>query len=310
MTREDYYYPSTDRIHMIHASIWKPSDARIIGVLQISHGMEEYILRYHAFAAFLTAYGIVVAGNDHLGHGDSVADTSELGYICTGAASAVVVSDLHKLTLEMKNRFPNVPYFLMGHSMGSFLARRYIMNYGQELTGAIIMGTGNQAPAVVAAGRALLGVIGALKGEHYKSAFANQLMFGTYNAQIKQPKAEYDWLSRDERIVEQYIQDEKAGFGFTINGLKMLLSTIQYVEKASNIGKCPKHLPLLMLSGEADPVGNYGKDVRRAYAAFRKAGVVDIQLKLYPDCRHELVNETNKEEIYGDILKWIQSHIL
>ncbi len=308
MQKIEFYFPSCDEIHDIHAVVWKP-EGKVRAIVQISHGMIEYINRYEEVAEFLTARGILVAGNDHLGHGQSVISETEWGFVGSGDAGGKMVKDLHTLSVKLRKENPDVPFFLIGHSMGSFLARRYAMTYGREMAGAVFIGTGNQPSALVVLGRGIVELIGILFGEYFRSKSVNHLMFGLYNRRFKPNRTPYDWLSRNNENVDKYRKDKACTFLFTANGYKMLFSTIAFIEKPANITLIPANLPILFLSGEEDPVGNYGKGVRQAYSLYKKKGIKDVSIKLYPEARHEILNEINRSEVYEYLYQWLNKRI-
>lgn len=301
---KEVYIPSTNNRNQLHVAIWEP-ERETKAILQISHGMVEYIVRYDDFAKHLNQQGILVIGNDHLGHGQSVLDESEFGYFGKEKGSAVV-DDLYEVTKYAKKQYgENIPYFLMGHSMGSFMARRYLMSYGKKITGAIISGTGYKAVPVLDAALFFTAVTKFFHGERYRSPFLKWLAFHTYNRKIADVKTENDWLTRDEAVVAAYNENPYCKFSFTVNGYETLSDTIKYIQKQSNWEKTPKQLPILMIAGEEDPVGSYGKDVKKVYKKYQQLGCNHIELKLYQDDRHELVNELDREVVYADISQWI-----
>lgn len=301
---KEVYIPSTNNRNQLHVAIWEP-ERETKAILQISHGMVEYIVRYDDFAKHLNQQGILVIGNDHLGHGQSVLDESEFGYFGKEKGSAVV-DDLYEVTKYAKKQYgENIPYFLMGHSMGSFMARRYLMSYGEKITGAIISGTGYKAVPVLDAALFFTAVTKFFHGERYRSPFLKWLAFHTYNRKIADVKTENDWLTRDEAVVAAYNENPYCKFSFTVNGYETLSDTIKYIQKQSNLEKTPKQLPILMIAGEEDPVGSYGKDVKKVYKKYQQLGCNHIELKLYQDDRHELVNELDREVVYADISQWI-----
>lgn len=308
MRKKEFFYLSSDEIHEIHAVVWEP-EGDVRAVVQISHGMIEYVNRYQEVAEFLTARGILVAGNDHLGHGKSVLDESEWGFFASGDASAKVVRDLHALTLKIKKEYPKIPYFLLGHSMGSFMARRYAMTYGAEIDGAIFVGTGNQPAAMVRFGKAVVGLLSIFFGERYRSRLVERMMFGAYNKRFKPARTQYDWLSRNTENVDKYRQDKACTFLFTLNGYKTLFSTLLFIEKPANISRIPAKLPVLLLAGEDDPVGDYGKAVRQVYMSYKRRGIKDLSLKLYPQDRHEVLNELDRREVYEYLYSWLNKRI-
>ena len=301
---KEVYIPSTNNRNQLHVAIWEP-ERETKAILQISHGMVEYIVRYDNFAKHLNQQGILVIGNDHLGHGQSVLDESEFGYFGKEKGSAVV-DDLYEVTKYAKKQYgENIPYFLMGHSMGSFMARRYLMTYGEKITGAIISGTGYKAAPVLVAALFFTAVTKFFHGERYRSPFLKWLAFHTYNRKIADVKTENDWLTRDAAVVAAYNENPYCKFSFTVNGYETLSDTIKYIQKQSNWEKTPKQLPILMIAGEEDPVGSYGKDVKKVYKKYQQMGCSHIELRLYKDDRHELVNELDREAVYADISQWI-----
>ena len=301
---KEIYIPSTNNRNQLHVAIWEP-ERETKAILQISHGMVEYIVRYDNFAKHLNQQGILVIGNDHLGHGQSVLDESEFGYFGKEKGSAVV-DDLYEVTKYAKKQYgENIPYFLMGHSMGSFMARRYLMTYGEKITGAIISGTGYKAAPVLVAALFFTAVTKFFHGERYRSPFLKWLAFHTYNRKIADVKTENDWLTRDAAVVAAYNENPYCKFSFTVNGYETLFGAIKYIQKQNNWEKTPKQLPILMIAGEEDPVGSYGKDVKKVYKKYQQLGCNHIELKLYQDDRHELVNELDREVVYADISQWI-----
>lgn len=301
---------SCDKKTRIHVVTWVPDRRRFrkpVAILQIMHGMIEYIERYDGFARFMAEQGVLVVGNDHLGHGHSVISDEDLGFFCDEKPEHALVLDAHRLTTIMKKKYPDVPYILMGHSMGSFMARKYICMYGDEIDGVIIMGTGHQPTPVVLAGKKLIDGIGAKMGERYRSEFLSKTMFGSYGKRITDDDTPNAWLTRDKDVVAEYNANKYNTFLFTVNGYKAMMKSILYGRYKENIRKIPRHLPMLMLSGLEDPVGEYGKGVERAYKTYHDY-LFDTELLLYEDCRHELLNELNKEDIYQDIYEWMQAH--
>ena len=284
-------------------SVFEPDDGAACAILQISHGMCEYIGRYYHFAEFLTSHGFIVCGNDHLGHGRSAENDDMLGVMPRNAAE-ILSDDAHKLTLIMKQKYPDLPYFLLGHSMGSFIARIYLTKYGEELDGAIIMGTGGpESPA--AAGKLLAKMVGAFKGSNYRSKLIDKVAFGSYNSHFGKDCSPKAWLTRDDDIVERYVNDKFCTYLFTVDAFYSLFDMLGSVSAKDWAQKLPKNVPLLVTSGAQDPVGNYGRGVRTVYERIKTAGVSDVALKMYPDDRHEILNELDREQVYTDILDWL-----
>jgi len=303
-------FPSSNGNDTIHAVLWKPDKGSYEvprGIIQISHGMVEYIERYGELAEYLNSKGFLVVGNDHLGHGQSVRSEEDWGYFAPKNGSTYVVKDLHRLTKIMKKRYPDIPYFLLGHSMGSFMARRYLMQYGRELDGAILLGTGNQPIPVLKAGLAMVCAAKKIYGERYRSKRIQSLMFGQYNKRIPNPKSSNDWVTSDREILRAYNSTPACNFIFTLNGFEVLLTTLLYIENKKNIERIPKDLPILLLAGKEDPVGNYGKAVEQVYNIYKKAGMDSVKIRLFDNCRHELHNEVNRKEVYEYIGDWLDS---
>ena len=289
--------PSNDGVHKLHVVVWQP-DGEPKAVLQLSHGMIEFIERYEGLAQYLNEQDILVIGNDHLGHGHTAGSDEGLGYFCPE----------HTVPEYAKKEYPGIPYFLLGHSMGSFMARRYLMTYGDELTGAILCGTGEQTSATLFAGKTAAGILGAFKGQRYRSEFIRKTSFKGYNDRFEK-RTENDWLTKDQSIVDWYNGHKFCTFGFTINGYKTLFEVLTYIQKQENYNKIPKNLPVYMIAGEDDPVGNYGEGVKHIYQQYKDSGIKDISIKLYPNDRHEILNELDKETVYADVADWIAGHM-
>lgn len=313
--REEYTYESKDDVKTtIHAIKWTPYDGHIKGVLQVCHGMQEYTDRYQEFAEYMTANGFAVVGNDDIGHGLSVPDESELGVMHTSDPARTIISDIlhnYKVTRE---QYPNVPYFFMGHSMGSYLLRMMLSEHAAELSdlsGALIIGTGTEKDSSLRFGMALANVIGWLRGWDYKSKAVSNLMYTKPYKKFSLDGSEpsNSWLSRNIASVEKYYSDPKCNYLFSVNGYRVLLSACLYDNQISNIKKINKDLPVYFASGSDDPVGRMGEGTTIAYERFKEAGIKDVTLKLYPDDRHEILNELDRGSVYDDIMAWIRLHM-
>ena len=284
--REDKQFKSSSGICNIHAVIWYPdSDVykKPVGVIQIAHGMIDHIERFEEMAEYFTAYRI-----DHI-----------LGFL---------IKDMHRLTLIMKKNYPDLPYVLIGHSMGSYMSRKYASIYGDELDGVIFLGTGNQPKAVVDSGLKLAHIAKLVRGERYRSELLNTIMFGAYNKRIKDNRTANDWLTKDTKIVDEYLSDPKCSYKFTANAYIGFLNVIKYDIDKKNIAKTPDKLPVLFASGLEDPVGDYGKGVKKAFKMYTKY-VDNVELYLYEDDRHELHSETDREDIFSDLYEWIEENV-
>ncbi len=311
MKKEEFYFDSRDGETGIHGIRWMPDEGaeKAKGIIQIIHGMEEYVGRYEDFAKFMTDNGFIVTGDDHLGHGDTVTEGGTYGYFCKQDPATVIVRDVHRLKKITQDKFPGIPIIIMGHSMGSFIARNYIYRYGTGINMAIIMGTGSMPGSVLGFGSFLTRVTALFKGEKCKPSLIRNMSFGGYFKRIPNRRTDCDWLSVNEKNVDDYIADPKCGFGFTANGYLALFELMKRMQKDVNVDAVPKDLPLLFVSGEDDPVGAYGEGVKQAADSYKIAGVRDITVKLYKGDRHEILNEDDKETVKEDILKWITDRL-
>ena len=307
MKKNEFRFPSSSGTVDIRAMEYVP-EGKIIAVLQIAHGMVEFIDRYENFAAFLASKGILVVGNDHIGHGGSVKSEEDWGYFGENG-NRILLDDMHELTRLTKEKYPNLPYFLLGHSMGSFYARQYIAEFGDELDGAIIMGTGLEPLFVVKGGMFLCKLIALFKGWRYRSNFVNQVAFGSYGKKFEPLRTRADWLSKDEALVDWYINEPRCSFLFTLNAYYSMFEGIARLHDKKLLEKVPKDLPIFFVSGEDDPVGSFGKEVVYSVETLKEVGVKNIDMKLYPNDRHEILNETDKETVYADLYEWLMKHI-
>jgi len=303
--KREFYYPSCGQRVQIHAIEWIP-EGEVKAILQISHGMAEYINRYDEFANYLCKSGFYVVGQDHLGHGQSITHEDDLGFFHETHGNEYVVGDIRELRRLTAGKYPSVPYFMLGHSMGSFLLRQYLQTDGKGLAGAIIMGTGYQPAPLLRLGKLMCRLIAGSKGWQYRSSLINNMGLGGYNKSFQSPRTSVDWITKDETIVDNYMKDPLCTFVFTVNGYYHLFCGMQTLTKKANVDKVLKDLPVLFASGEEDPVGGFGKAVRKVYQQYTKAGIKDVQMKLYKNDRHEILNETDRWEIYEDIHQWLE----
>lgn len=304
----EYSFKSSNGKNDIYVREWLP-DITPVGVIQICHGVAEYINRYDDFAKFLAGKGFVVAGNDHLGHGKSVANDKELGFFGENGGWELVVGDVRKLYERLHERYPRLPHFLFGHSMGSFIARTYIIRYHDGPDGVILSGTGQQPSFMVSAGIALSKSQIRKSGAGLASEFVNKIAFGSYNKKIRNSTTDWDWLSTDEEHVQKYIADPLCGFVPTSGLFRDMFTGIKYISSSRNIARVNKDLPIFLISGTADPVGDYGKGVMKAYKGYLDAGISDVTLKLYNGGRHEIVSDFCKKEVYDDVFDWVQKRL-
>lgn len=301
---EEHFWMAAEDGTEIFVRKWGAPKDKPKAVIQLSHGMMEHSGRYAEFAEYLVGLGYAVYGNDHRGHGKTGEKQGLLGYFGDEQGFMKTVGDLYGINRQIENDFPGTPVFLFGHSMGSFLSRIYIQKYSGTVAGTILSGTASYPMVTALAGKTLASLLPPKK----ESRLMNKLAFGSNNRRVTSKKNGFSWLSRDEREIEQYIDDPFTGFVPTSRFFYDLLSgigTMQHKEGNRNIRK---DLPLLLISGDADPVGDYGKGVWKAADGFQKAGLLDITVLLYADGRHEILHEINKDEAFRAIGNWISEN--
>ncbi len=304
-----FRFPSCDGQHQIFARQWMPETQPPKAVIQIVHGISEYIDRYAPAARFLADQGYLVVGSDHLGHGRTASGPEEYGFFAEKKGWHTVSADVRRLRTLMGQKYADLPYFMLGHSMGSFLARTYLIDWPGTLTGAIISGTGQEPASLVTAGWHLANVICKTSGPRTHSKLVEQIAFGAYNKEFTPARTRADWISRDEEIVDAYIADPLCDFMPTAGMFRDMMEGLQYIAKKSNLKKMDPSTPILFFSGDKDPVGQNGKTVLKVVDFFHSAGCEDTVVHLYPGGRHEMLNEINREEVYADILSWLESKL-
>lgn len=317
--KENFTFLSADKKTMLHGVRWIPESGEsgeskesgeYEAVLQIAHGMVEYVERYEEFAEYMAKRGYLVVGHDHLGHGDSVKSQEDWGYIAEADADCLMIEDMHGLRTMIQKENPGLPYFMLGHSMGSYLLRKYITEYGRGLAGALIVGTGSVPDISTRVGMFLTECMARFKGWRYRSRFVEKLFFsGPYHKFSMDGKdLKNNWLSKDLEIAANYYAEPRCTFRFTLNGFQTVMKVVYYDNQAKNTAKIPKELPLILLSGADDPVGNLSKGVLLVKKRLEEAGIKDLTCKLYENDRHEILNETDRAAVYRDILKWCEAH--
>lgn len=304
--KQEFYFPSRDGVTRIHAIEWKP-EGSVKAILQICHGMVEYIDRYDGFAKYLSDRGFYVVGHDHLGHGYSVQSEDYLGFFHETDGNKYVIADIHRLRKITQQKYPEVPYFMMGHSMGSFLLRQYLTMRAEGLAGAIIMGTGYMPYGLLAAGQTLCRTIAAAKGWNYRSELVNHLGMGGYNKQFEPSDSTKDWITSDEKMRKAYESDPLCSFTFTVNGYYQMFEGMKALTRKDAMEKIPKELPVFFVAGAEDPVGANGEGVTKVFHKYEEKGLQDVQMKLYPGDRHEILNETDRMEVYEDLYQWLEA---
>ena len=297
MDRLEWYFGERN----IYASEWPVENPR--GVVQIVHGMIEHIDRYEGFIRKLNKEGYIVVGDDHMGHGKSASGKKNFG-IFTGDWMDLV-EDIGDLQRQTAAKYPNLPYIMLGHSMGSFAVRTYASLYGDMIDGLIVMGTGHVPLVASRFGLLVSAIIGSLKGEKYRSKYLHKASLGSYNDRIENKRTISDWLTRDDSVVDSYLSDRYCRFIPSVSMYRAIFEGVDYVARRKNIGKMPKDLPILLISGQEDPVGDYGKGVDKFYSILEDLGFKRVTKKIYPGCRHEILNELNREEVIKYIFNWI-----
>ena len=303
---KDYYYESCG-CGRIRARVWA-TEREPKAVVQLVHGIAEHIERYDDFAQYLTKHGFLVVAEDHMGHGKSMVTNGIRGYFHGGWFSAV--EDTYQLMLDTQKKYPNIPYVLFGHSMGSFIVRTILSKYPDAgVCGCIISGTAWQPQLLLTTAISLCDSVCRANGSQNINERLHKLIFGGYNKRIEHVRTPFDWLTRDNKIVDAYISDPLCGFTATAGLLRDMLMGIVYIQKPESICRMKKDLPVLFIAGGDDPVGNYGKGVKKAASAFKASGMQNVSTQLYPLCRHEVINEINREEVYTDLIEWIKTTI-
>ena len=301
---KDITFPSSDGKNIIHAELFVPSDNNIRGVVQIAHGMMDYVGRYALMAEALCAAGFALAGNDHLGHGDSVSTPDDYGFFASKNGYNFVIDDVKKMNDLLRKEFPNVPIVLLGHSMGSFISRLYAVKYPESIDGLIIHGTAGPNPAT-GAGLLLVKLMRAIKGERYRSRFICSLADGGYNKGFDPSEGDGAWLTRDPSMVADRKGNPKNDFIFTLAGYEDLFHFLGDCNDRSWFRQFPNDLPTLVISGKEDPVGGFGKGVQYVYDKLAKRGA-NVELKFFDGARHELFNETNRDEVFSYLVAWLE----
>lgn len=298
-------YPSSDGIHTIYAEIYSPKSATAKAVVQLAHGMIDYTARYTELAEYLTDRGYILAGNHHLGHGKSVADESDFGYFADKGGVNYVLDDMDGLNKILHETFPALPVILFGHSMGSFLSRLYAAKHPRSVKGLIINGTGGTNP-LVGMGMTLAKMIRGIYGPKHRSELINNLAFGSYNKKFPEEEGNNAWLTREVERVSGRDTDKFTSFKFTVSGYIDLFTALRDCNSKGWYKSYPKELPTLIISGDADPVGNYGKGPAEVYRGLMLSGASNVTLKMYEGARHELFNESCREDYFAYLVEWLE----
>ncbi|SFS53481.1 alpha/beta hydrolase [Marininema halotolerans] len=287
---------------------WLP-EGEVKGTVQIAHGMAEHAARYQPFAEALTQAGYRVFANDHRGHGQTASTQERLGHFADEDGWMRTITDMYELTKEIKREFPDEPIVLFGHSMGSFLARRYVQLYGEEVQGLILSGTGTDQGFLSFLGLTLAKLQRRVKGKRARSKLLDRLSFGKFNQSFQPIRTSFDWLSRDEKEVDKYIEDPMCGQIATTQFFCDMIAGVKELDRVEQLRKIPNHLPIYLFSGEKDPVGAEGKGVKKVAHLLRLAGNMQVNVKIYEEGRHEMLNEMNKAEVYQDVIAWLDQYL-
>ena len=277
------------------------------GIIQIIHGAAEHCARYRDFASYLVSEGFIVCANDHIGHGKSVNDKTLLGHMPVKGGKDILLADVDALRRIVSKQYPDLPYCMLGHSMGSFILRLYLARFAKGITAAVLVGTGQQPKPLSVFGGVLARVIAKSKGAEYRSFFLHNLGMGVYAKTVPDARTPFDWISIDPAVVNAYVEDEACGMVFSVGAYATLTDlTGEMVTKACALS-VPNNLPLLFVSGTKDPVGENGKAVKTAVKQYIEAGLKHVGLQLYDGLRHEVLNEPVREKVYRDIADWLEN---
>ena len=305
----EFTFPSADGQHSIHCSLWLPDEGQPKAVVQIVHGISEYVNRYDCLARFLADRGYAVCGEDHLGHGRTGRQDNSFGVFARRGGWDLVTADIRALRKLMGGKFPGVPYFLLGHSMGSFLTRTYLCRHPGEISGALLSGTGQESPLLVSAGKFIAALLGLIHGHDHASPFVHNLSLGAYNKQFAPNRTPSDWITRDEAVVDAYLKDPFCQIKPSVSLYRDMLGGLQYISSPHALAQKDPDTPVYCNSGDQDPVGGNGVGVRKVHGYFPSYGTKDLTLKLYEGGSHEMHNELNRAEVFADVLAWLESHI-
>ena len=300
-----FTFESSSKAGTIHGESFVPS-GKIKAVVQISHGMAEHGRRYRPFIDFLNENQMAVYLIDHLGHGLSAKTEADLGYFKEQGSAAFLVRDQKTVTEKVKQELPGIPVILFGHSMGSFIARAYTAKYANELAGAVFCGTSGGNP-LAGAGKVAAQVMGRFKGRSHRSRLLDRLVFGGFNKKIPQPASSFAWLAADGDVVRDFEADPLSGYLFTVSGFETLSDLLISVSKTSWYQQVPSELPILLMAGMDDPLGDYGKGIEKVARSLKQAGHDRVRTILYPQARHEILNEVIKDQVFQDFADWAEA---
>ena len=306
---QEFRFPSAYGTGTLYGRTWAPENGAPKAVLQLVHGIAEHIGRYDRFARFMAGHGYLVCAEDHLGHGNTPESAEDLGYTADKDGWVKMTDNVRALHERIAPQYPGIPYFILGHSMGSFLTRSYLIRYPGTVDACALLGTGQQPESVLKAGLAACRLEQLRLGRRGRSKLLQSLCFGAYNSQFKPNRTESDWVCSVDEVVDAYIADPFCQVMPTVTLMRDMLTGIRFNQQPENLAKMDKATPVFFLSGDQDPVGSNGKGVRAAYQSFLDAGCGHVRLKLYPGGRHEMLNEHNWQDVYDELLSWFDQQI-
>jgi len=293
---------------LIKLTIYKPElEQNVKGIVLINHGIAEHIERYNEFINYLVNHDYIVYGHNHRGHKGSISRYDEYGYVHTSDAFHTLVCDTFVILEMAKNEYPNLPIFLFGHSMGSFIVQRFSQLYGNKIDGIILCASAKQPTILLNFGIILANLICKFRGNRYRSKMIHKLMLGKFNKPFKPNRTKVDWLNTIEEEVDKYIADPYCGGIFTVSFYRDFLKGLKAINK--NFQAIPKDLPILIISGSNDPVGGQGKLVKKLYKTLINENIKNIQLKLYENARHEILLDYCKFTVMEDCINWLNGII-
>lgn len=302
-----FHYPSARDGCSIHALEWAP-EGPPRGIVHLVHGISEHIGRYDETARFLAEHGFLVCGEDHLGHGRTVTDGS-YGFFAPENGWTLAARDVRALRKLEGARHPNLPYFLLGHSMGSFLTRAYLILWPGTVSGAVLMGTGQEPAPLVALGKRISALECRRLGPRGVSPLVHTLSLGAYNRRFRPSRTPSDWLSRDPAEVDAFLADPLCQSRPTVSLFRDMMGGLQLIARRDQLARMDPSVPVCFLSGQEDPVGGMGRGVEQVVRMFQDAGCRDLSLHLYPGARHELFHEQNRREVWADLLDWLEDRL-
>lgn len=305
MTRNEFYYRSADKKTKIHAVAWCPEEEPK-AILQIAHGVTEHILCYEEMAEYFTKRGMMLVGNDHLGHGTSIAEGAKAMYFGPQGSWDWVVQDIYTCMKKTKEKYPGVPYYMLGLSLGSFAVRTLLIQHPGEVDGVVLVGTGQSKAMPLRLARCMAKMECARAGDDQSTPMIQKMAFGIYNKQFQPNRTEFDWLCAGRQGLDAYMADPLRGEAISAGVFREMLNGMLFTMNMKNQKEMDATKPVLILSGEKDPVGNTGRGIKAVVDSFRRAGVQDVKFKLYPGLRHNLFIEDEKQQIFQDIFRWIQ----